>query len=103
MSNDRATLFTAEADNGRLLDVAAQRDGRIGLLLVDGDDVWTARLSREQAAALGVALISANPEQLVHVARRLDQHVAQQLAACLLVPTCEAGLLEQATRGETPQ
>jgi hypothetical protein len=68
----------------------------VALGLEDGAAAIGVRLTPAAACALGVELLAATREVLAAHAGRMDQRTAQELAACLLLPTAEAELVRQA-------
>ena len=98
-------LFLSETPDGTAKIGVMQVPGAGPVILsleVDGQ-ISVAKLSQEQAIGLAASILSVNVELLAKLAERFDQRTAQEIAAALLVPTAAAALLDQATRGETPQ
>lgn len=98
--SDPKVLVLAEATDGTKLGVV--QGERHTVVSLEAGELVAAKLTREQATDLALAILSANTPQLAALAETVEPGARRAILAALLSPDVAAELLDQATQGQRP-
>ena len=102
LKNLEVLFSTSATDGARFVASRLPGSAKLGLGIEDGERLAATTLDAEQACALALSILAAQLEALPAFAARVEEGLAMRIAAALLAPAAERGLLAHALAGREP-